>query len=1160
MPEQNGGDGHRRGSDSVTLHQLRFPKGRLFGRDDEEKALREMYLRVKNVAAGGGEERTRGGTAKDMALVTGSTGTGKTALVESLRSRVKTDYFVSGKFNLMKRMTPYAAIVDALTALARELREEDAHRRGILRERLGPEATEVIARCVPAMKDVLMEEEGKEGDKKKKLAARRQSQKPGSTESRNQFNFAFRSLLRGICDVNGKALVLFIDDLQWADAASLELIEVLVTDKENTSLLFIGSYRQNEVSDAHPLAARLREIERSGAVDITRVSIGNLELDVINDYLSEVLNMELPRTKPLAETTFHKTHGNIFFVNQFLKMLAEGGLLNYSFGLLEWSWDLERINEMVVTDNVADLMLERLRRIPVDERQVLSVSSCLGASFDLAVVVLVVDFLHELLAQDASTTHEVKKALSFISLTAENIEPSIDKDLSNGLLELAFLFREDAYRFCHDQIQQAAFALIPAESRNVFQYVVGRALVDKLTSEQLADVLFGAVDLLNSGVEDYMSSTEDNSEELFQLAQLNLSAGKKALEISAFRQSAAYLKTSIDLMQSACGGEEAAWTQQHDYCIEAFQARADSLYCVGEIDASHEICTQILERASTEARMAALSTMVTGFASQNRFVESFDTGFRAMSELGESIPRHPGKATIVLELLQTKRFMKKYPLERIRSLPAMNDPSRETLMKILTGLIVHAQLEYPNLLPLIAFRLLRWSCMYGLSSSSPAAFATYALIVSSGLGDLKGGYEYAMLAMDLVEKSSDKSAYCFTATIASITRQTQEPCRSVIKNDLFSYQVGMEQGTVFDAMVALSKMLVTETHAGRPLFIVESDMSKYVPHFKEYAQMHCHTRILPCWQFVLTLTDGTASSDGDYSNSSVLTGEVMNEEDYLDQMKEFPGQVALTLVYKQVLLYLLGDMDEAAKLSDKTHGFTEKYGKALFFGIRYTFFNGLTACVMLQQRKGSKRKWQKRKKASLKKMVAWKKKGNVNVSHMLALLQAEDYSLQKKMDVKTARSKYDAAISMAARAGFANDSALANERAGACCSSKGDSYWAGVYLSRAHKCWAEYGALAICGRLAARYPEYITDDVKKTSLRAYELAMARVHKSSLTRSQTKGTVFRDATERWASLKTSNIGGSRRRSDGSHDHASSLGSDQGYSRTLSSGLESLPEKK
>ena len=146
------------------------------------------------------------------AQVTGSTGTGKTALVESLRSRVKTDYFVSGKFNLMKRMTPYAAIVDALTALARELREEDEHRRGILRERLGPEATEVIARCVPAMKEILMDDGG--GDKKKKLAARRQSQKPGSTESRNQFNFAFRSLLRRICEVNGKALVLFIDDLQ----------------------------------------------------------------------------------------------------------------------------------------------------------------------------------------------------------------------------------------------------------------------------------------------------------------------------------------------------------------------------------------------------------------------------------------------------------------------------------------------------------------------------------------------------------------------------------------------------------------------------------------------------------------------------------------------------------------------------------------------------------------------------------------------------------------------------------------------------------------------------------------------------------------------------------------------------------------------------------
>ena len=537
-------------------------------------------------------------------------------------------------------------------------------------------------------------------------------------------------------------------------------METLVTDKENPHLLIVGSYRDNEVENIHPLKIRLRNIEQTNVVDIISIQLGNLDEDVVNAFISDTLNMDYVETEPLAATVHSKTHGNIFFVRAFLKAMADDELLAFNFGTLKWSWKIEDINTMYVTSNVLDLLLIKLRRIPVEESQVLSISSCLGSCFDLPILVVIVGYLRETMADNAK--------LSFIRLTVDNVIPSVEKDLSEGLLEHASTDQKDLLRFSHDQIQQAAFSLIPKESKELLQWSIGQALVRKLTPDQLSEVLFGAVDLLNSGLDEFTSThANNNSKELFRLAELNMAAGERALAISAFQQAATYLQKSIKCISSVTGSEDLSWIRHPEFCLKAYQMYAGSLYCNNDFETMKKTLDIIFKyAASKEGRVTAYSTLVEAYCARDQFREAFDTAFTALNEFGVSFPRKPGQATVIFELIKTKRFMKKYPIKRLHDLPRMNDPSLEILLKMLVRLTPHAYLESVYL-PLITFLLVKFSCLHGVCSSTPPAFAIYGLILAGALGDLKGGYDYAMCAMDLLEQIEDRTDFSFTCLVVS---------------------------------------------------------------------------------------------------------------------------------------------------------------------------------------------------------------------------------------------------------------------------------------------------------------------------------------------------------------------------------------------------------
>lgn len=280
------------------------------------------------------------------------------------------------------------------------------------------------------------------------------------------------------------------------------------------------------------------------------------------------------------------------------------------------------------------------------------------------------------------------------------------------------------------------------------------------------------------------------------------------------------------------------------------------------------------------------------------------------------------------------------------------------------------------------------------------------------------------------------------------------------------------------------------------------------------------SRIQPCWQAVLLL------SQPDVYNSSdcKLNEKVMNEDAFLIQNKNEPGVAILVHVYSFFAAYMLGDYDLAAELRDKSREYPTKYGAGLFMALRWWLFDGLTSVAMLQKGQFGNRKWKKRISNVIKKFTKLKKRGNCNLTHMLQLLEAEKYALRKNADFSIVRSKYDEAISSAAKSGFSQDRAMATERAGIFFLAHNDSYWASVYLQRAYSCWTEYGALTKAKLLENRYPQYITAEDKRLSERALNGAKKRHSRNHRKR----GALFKDASESWTSIRTTSLANSTSR--------------------------------
>jgi predicted ATPase len=607
-----------------------------------------------------------------------------------------------------------------------------------LRQELGEER-QVLTFLIPSFSKVLQVDDGdvvhvKEEDEDEEDHDREDHSSIHSLdlqgeEIRNRFIFAVRRCIDIICGTFAP-FVLVLDDLQWADAASLGLIKSLLTITSSSSslenLMLIGCYRSNEVHEGHVLMTELLNQFDSMGVPHVRIDVENLSIETLGGYIAAVLSMEPSECRALTTVVHRKTMGNIFFVKQFLLSLFDDGLLRYNMGSTKWSWsdESELDAETAATENVVDLMQRRLINLPDPVSRMLQFLACLGSEFDMTLLQLVMEFLHR---NDATV----------LAHTVDFAKICID----NGLIESV----GTRFRFVHDRVQESAIDMLPDSDRLDLFFEFGQILSER---DDLEERLFTTVDLLNQGV---ARDAQADSTQLATIAKLNLRAGKRAMGSAAFGAAASYLEKGIALLPADDLAIEPMFRR------ELYIAAAEAEFSEGNNDRARELCYDLLKEPDLDKdhSVRAQLVLVDAYTSEFKHAEATALCLKFLKEHG-CVVKRPRDVFLIpaflSSLAKTKSLMKGMTNDDFLHLPRIADPGKLAVMKLLDRLVSAVYFSDPAFLGLPILLLMRWTVKHGVCAQSCAALATYAYILAGPLGDLQAGFQFATLALDLVDR------------------------------------------------------------------------------------------------------------------------------------------------------------------------------------------------------------------------------------------------------------------------------------------------------------------------------------------------------------------------------------------------------------------------
>ncbi|WP_441292537.1 AAA family ATPase [Sorangium sp. KYC3313] len=671
--------------------RFRVPQ-RLYGREREIEALLAAFERV--VAKG----------RPELALVSGYSGIGKSSLVAELHRPVVRErgFFLSGKFEQLKRGVPYLPLLQAFRALLQEIlsaSEEQLERwRERLREALGQDGG-LLAGVLPEL--TLL------------LGPQPPVPELPPTEAQGRMHAALQRLVAA-CARNEHPVALFLDDLQWADAASLLLLEQLATYAGSEHLLLIGAYRDNEVGPAHPLRLTLAEVRKRGAA-VSELVLAPLSAAHVEALVAEAVHAPAEEVEPLSRLVYEKTGGNPFFVLQFLFELHQEGLITFDAEQRVWRWDIAAIHDKGFTDNVVELMVGKLKRLSIPARDALKLAACLGSGLDLDTLAIVA------------------------RRSAEALRGALEEAVREGLL----LRRDAGYRFLHDRVQQAAYSLIPAEQLAEVHLRIGQLLLKGRRPGEREESLFDVVGHLNRGAALLRSEVERD-----ELAALNLRAGRKAKAAAAFQSAAALLAAGLSLLAPS------RWETRHELTYELTFERAHVAYITGGFDEAERLLEELMERARTRAETAAAVELAVALnVTRGRHARAVEIGLGWLRACDIALPRCPSDAQVDEETEHVWRDLGDRAIADMIHLPPMTHPEIQSAMGVLNGVSLPAFFMDANLHYLIVLRMVQLSLRHGNADSSSNAYTFFARVIGPRYGRYQEGYLFGKLGHDLAQRS-----------------------------------------------------------------------------------------------------------------------------------------------------------------------------------------------------------------------------------------------------------------------------------------------------------------------------------------------------------------------------------------------------------------------
>ncbi|MCX6111341.1 MAG: AAA family ATPase, partial [Proteobacteria bacterium] len=977
--------------------QLIIPQ-KLYGRDEE---IATLTTTVQNIST----SKTR------LVLVHGAAGIGKSSLVNELHRHIfaQRSLLVSGKYEQFQSDVPYLGLRRAFADYSHQLLKLDPTAleawRDLVWQKLGPNVA-LMTEVFPDLRPCLGEPEP--------LAAL------NNAEEQNRFHLTLVNFISEIS--REQPLVMFLDDLQWADGASIRILETLLDSKHLDHLLIIGAYRSDEVTAAHALQVSLNGLRQRG-MDILEINLAPFDLETTNQFIAEIVGSEPERTMALAALVFRKTAGNQFFTAELIRDLARSGMLAFDPTKRCWTWNLAAIEQVQVAPNIAKLMVERLERLSPEALHLVKVSACVGAKFDLKTISMATDQSPEVIAEVMWEIMESGVVIPLNSnyrmidkLSSHAAGPTHDVNIS--------------YQFQHDRVRAAAYSMLNDVDRTAAHYRIARLLLSRLSAADLQERIIGIVGHLNLG-RDLMTDAQDRT----HACRLNHLASTKATSSHAFAPALEYARIAHTMLP------EHAWTSAYELAKEVTTQLSLCAYLANHVDEGERAASVLLLEVKTPLERAKVFQMQ---AINYNFLWDIDKSIRSsvagLKELGIRISTRPSMFRILGELIAVKLALRGRSIQSIEQQTEISDPKVKLALRLLISFVPPAYMSgNSNLFAVAVLIKTKLAIKYGHSEETAAAFSGYAALLA-GMGDFGGAHQFGEMAVRLIDRQSSLAWKSMTLNLYALFSLSWNQSWSEL-NPWFkkALDTGLESGDLLYTAFAGGFM---------NLWNPQLPLSDYIERQQKLLELIRETRVGP----------GILAAELQFLRALCIAGKTVE-----------PASFSTPKVAEGPLL----ENDEAAshmRLADKN--------MMSLAGSPYIVEHCLFSFLTQASRIPALRRWAKvsawlRIWYERRRMTKWSQRCPENFAHHAELMTAEIYRLRGKD--RKASHHFGRAIEHLKQNKALPYKGLIWERAGAFYTTWGDPNVASHYLRQAEYFYQTWAATICVDQLRAKYGHFLGD-------------------------------------------------------------------------------------
>jgi predicted ATPase/signal transduction histidine kinase len=1030
--------------------QLLIPQ-KLYGREQEVSVLIESFEQIC--------------TGKNqMILISGYSGIGKTRLIQEIHKPLvnRKGRLISGKFDQLQRNIPYASIIQAFQDLIHQLLAESSE----VIEAWKAQLLNALGNNGQVIIDVIPEVE---------LIIGCQSPVPelSATESQNRFNQVFKSFIHTFCR-KSHPLILVLDDLQWADSASLSLIKLLMSEIDIQYFLLIGAYRENEVNSTHPLVRTCEEIQRSGSI-IHSLVLQPLPFNTVQQILVDTLKKTDEITE-LTQLIFNKTQGNPFFLIQLLETLYNEKLLQFDLDAGCWTWKISEIQKIGITDsNLVEIITRNINKLSDETIKVLKFAACIGNQFNLDILAIV---------NQTSMTHtaqylwEALQAGLVIPLNnAYNISWSDEDFLEES-------HRQVSYQFLHDQIQQTAYSLIPENQKKRTHFEIGKLLLKKTNPSSLEENIFNIVNQLNIGRQ-FLQTAEEHE----QLATLNLKAGKKAKASTAYEVASRYLNIGLELLS------ESSWESKYDLTLALYIEAAEVEYLNVDFERASILIETVLKMANSLLdKIKVYELKIQFYVAQNQMSTAVDTGVKALEILGV----YPFKTTS-----QDDLKVQLPSLKDLDNIPKMTNPEHLAALRLLINISSPLYNTKPELLPSVILTQVNFCRTHGHSALAAYVYVLYGLLLCMNQEDIEAGYYSGQIAIKLLNQFNANEFKCKIYDVFhAFIRPWKDALRKTIDPLIEAVEIGLETGDLECAGYCIFTYYGNLFLGGENLETVEYKQEKYINLLTKLKREYS-TNAGKIWR-QLTLNLIYKSPD-----RCKLVGVDFDEEKFFSEITDESNKSLLFIFYlvKTILLYFFREYEQAAQMATLAVQYT---GSVLGWNIIaiHNFYYSLSLLAVCSQDHCSsqtedqltsqQKQYLQQVEVNQKQMECWANKCSVNYQNKYDFVEAEKARVIG--DIIRAMEYYDRAIDQAKEQGYIQESALAAERAFDFYRAIKRERTSRAYLHEAYYGYIRWGATAKARDLEEKYPQLVFE-ASEHHLKKNDINITKSISSSVQRSR-----------------------------------------------------------